>query len=177
MRVRLLFVVGSLLVVSALAIGVVGILQAGGPPGVPGFASAGSLGDRARMMAGTGPSGFMGSGGTMGYYRLPAGGQSISIDQAQQDVERYVVGYGNPDLKLSELVQFQNNFYAGITEKSSGVGAFALLVNRVSGAVGPEPGPNMMWNSRYGMAAMCSPGARGSSVAMTVSSEQAQTIA
>lgn len=177
MRIRLLFVVGFLLVISALAIGVVGILQAGGPPGVPGFASAGGLGDRTRMMAGTGPSGFMGTGGMMGYYRLPAGGQTISIDQAQQDVERYLARYGNPDLRLNELVQFQNNFYAGITEKSSGVGAFALLVNPVSGAVGPEPGPNMMWNSRYGMSAMGSLGARGSSIAMAVSSEQARTIA
>lgn len=177
MRIRLLFVVGSLLVISALAIGAVGILQAGGPPGVPGFANAGGFGRGAGMMGGTGPGGFMGPGGMMGDYRVPASGQSISIDQAQQDVERYLAGYGDSNLRLNELVQFRNNFYAGITEKSTGVGAFALLVNPVSGAVGPEPGPNMMWNTRYGMSAMGMLGARGSSGAMTVSSEQARNIA
>lgn len=177
MRTRLLFVVGSLLVISALAIGAIGILQAGGPPGAPGFANAGRPGGGVGMMSGTGPGGLMGPGGTMGNHRLPAGGQIISIDQAQQEVERYLAGYGNPDLRLSELVQFQNNFYAGITEKSSGVGAFALLVDPVSGGVGPEPGPNMMWNSKYGMSAMGSLGARGSSIAMAVSPEQARTIA
>ena len=26
-----------------------------------------------------------------------------------------------------------------------------LLVDQDSGAVGPEPGPNMMWNAKYGM--------------------------
>jgi hypothetical protein len=26
-----------------------------------------------------------------------------------------------------------------------------LMVDMDTGAVGPEPGPNMMWNGRYGM--------------------------
>jgi hypothetical protein len=113
-----------------------------------------------------------------GYYgQPPASGQAISIDQAQADVQQYLASYGNSDLKVNELVQFQYNFYAGITEKSSGVGAFALLVNPVTGAVGPEPGPNMMWNTKYGMPAGGMMGGFGSSGAMSVSSEQAQKIA
>ena len=26
-----------------------------------------------------------------------------------------------------------------------------LLIDKAGGAVGPEPGPNMMWNAKYGM--------------------------
>jgi hypothetical protein len=183
MRIRLLFVAGSLLVLSAVAIGAVGISGSAGLPKVPGFANASGFGQGPGMMGGTGPGGVfggaMGPGGMMGGYygQPPASGQTISIDQAQEDVQQYLARYGNSDLKLNELVQFQDNFYAGITEKSTGVVAFALLVNPVTGAVGPEPGPNMMWNTKYGMAARGMMGAFGSSGAMTVSSEQAQKIA
>ena len=183
MRMRLLFVVGSLLVLSAVALGAVAIGNSGGLPGVPGFASASGFGHGPGMMGRTGSGGVFGGatgpGGMMGGYygQPPASGQAISIDQAQKDVRQYLASYGNADLKLNELVQFQDNFYAGITEKSTGVVAFALLVNPVTGAVGPEPGPNMMWNTKYGMPAGGMMGAFGSSGAMTVSSEQAQKIA
>lgn len=173
MRMRLLFVVGSLLVLSAVAIGAVAIGNSAGLPVVPGFASGSGFGHGPGMMGRTG------SGGGMmgGYYgQPPLSGQAISIDQAQTNVGQYLASYGNSDLKLNELVQFQYNFYAGITEKSTGVVAFALLVNPVTGAVGPEPGPNMMWNTKYGMAGGMM-GAFGSRGAMTVSSEQAQKIA
>jgi hypothetical protein len=180
---RLLLIVGSVLVLSAVAIGAVGISRAAGMPGAPGFANGNGFGQGSGMMGGTGPEGVhggaMGPGGLMGgYYRqLPASGQSISIDKAQKDVEQYLASLGNSDLKLGELVQFQDNFYAGITEKSTGVVAFALLVNPVTGAVGPEPGPNMMWNTKYGMPGGGMMGTRSSNTAMAVHSEQAQKIA
>jgi len=180
---RLLFVVGSLLVLSAVAIGAVEISGAAGLPGVPGFANASGFGRGPGMMGRSGPGGafggVIGPGGMMGGYygQPPSSGQAISIDQAEADVQQYLASYGNADLKLNELVQFQYNFYAGITEKSTGVGAFALLVNPVTGAVGPEPGPNMMWNSKYGMRAGGMMGVFGSSSGMTVSSAQAQKTA
>ncbi|MCL4369809.1 MAG: hypothetical protein M1380_02725 [Chloroflexi bacterium] len=52
---------------------------------------------------------------------------------------------------ISEIMEMQYNFYIEVKEKDTGVHAFELLVNRYSGAVYPEPGPNMMWNTRYGM--------------------------
>ena len=179
MRMRLLLIVGSVLVLSAVAIGAVGISRAAGMPGAPGFANGNGFEQGPGMMGQTGPGGAMGPGESMGgYYRqLPASGQSISIDHAQKVVDQYLASLGNSDLKLGELVQFQDNFYAGITEKSTGVVAFALLVNPVTGAIGPEPGPNMMWNTKYGMPAGGMLGARGSSTTMAVSSEQAQKIA
>jgi hypothetical protein len=77
--------------------------------------------------------------------------RSISMDQAQQSVQSFLDQTGNPDLKLDELMEFDQNFYALIKEKSSGIGAFELLVNKGNGVVAPEPGPNMMWNTKYSM--------------------------
>ena len=48
-------------------------------------------------------------------------------------------------------MEFDQNFYALVKEKSTGIGAIELLVNKSNGAVGFEPGPNMMWNTKYGM--------------------------
>ena len=78
-------------------------------------------------------------------------GKSISIDQAQQSVQSFLDQTGDQDLKIDELMEFDQNFYALIKEKSTGTGAFELLVNKSTGTVGPEVGPNMMWNTKYGM--------------------------
>jgi hypothetical protein len=37
-----------------------------------------------------------------------------------------------------------------VEEQNSGIHAFELLIDRYSGAVYPEPGPNRMWNTKYG---------------------------
>ena len=72
------------------------------------------------------------------------------MNQAQQSVEAFLTQTGNNDLVIDELMEFDRNFYALIKEKSTGTGAFELLLNRQTGAVAPEPGPNMMWNTKYG---------------------------
>ena len=74
----------------------------------------------------------------------------IAPEQAVQAVQQYLQGLNNQDLELGEVMEFSGNFYAQVKEKSTGTGAFELLVNRYSGAVHPEPGPNMMWNTKYG---------------------------
>jgi len=100
------------------------------------------------MMSGQGQQGF---GGMMGYGSAnPADAQPITIDQAAEAAQQYLKNYNNADLKLAEVMEFDNNFYAVVTEKSTGIGAFELLVNRYTGYVTPEHGPNMMWNSKYG---------------------------
>ena len=76
-------------------------------------------------------------------------GTPISMDRAQQSVQSFIDRTGNKDLKIDELMQFDRNFYALVKERSTGVGAFELLVNRRSGSVSFEPGPNMMWNTKY----------------------------
>ncbi len=74
----------------------------------------------------------------------------LTIDKAKDDVEQYLASTGNSDLKLTEVIEFDNNFYAGVKEKSTGTHAFELLINKYTGAVFPEMGPNMMWNTKYG---------------------------
>ncbi len=78
-------------------------------------------------------------------------GTSLTLEGAREAVERYLVSLGLPNLEVHEVMQFERNFYAIVSEKDTGIGAFELLVDPFSGAVGPEPGPNMMWNARYGM--------------------------
>ncbi len=78
--------------------------------------------------------------------------QSVgSLDDARAAFERAVEGYGNPNLEVAEVMEFANNYYAEVKEKDTGIGAMELLINRPGSRVYPEPGPNMMWNTKYGM--------------------------
>jgi hypothetical protein len=76
---------------------------------------------------------------------------AIDIEEAQDAVIAYLQNLGYRDLEIAELMEFEHNFYAIVREHDTGVGAMELLVDKTSGAVGPEMGPNMMWNTRYGM--------------------------
>jgi len=100
------------------------------------------------MMGGWGP----GAGGCpgMGGWDYPGTGTPITMDQAIEAARQYLAAYGNPDLALTEVMEFSNNFYAEVEEESTGIHAFELLIHRYTGAVYPEPGPNMMWNTKYG---------------------------
>lgn len=76
-------------------------------------------------------------------------GSRITIDAAVQAAQNYAQQQGS-NFKVVEVMEFQNNFYAAVEEKDTGRGAFELLVDPSSGAVSPEMGPNMMWNTKYG---------------------------
>jgi hypothetical protein len=93
----------------------------------------------------TGGQGMMGGSGPGAQQATPLS----SLDAAKQAFEGYVEKAGNPDLALEEVMQFQGNFYASIKEKSTGTSAFELLADPQTGAVFPEMGPNMMWNTKY----------------------------
>ena len=58
---------------------------------------------------------------------------------------------GNPDLVVKQVEEYTANFYVQVNEKSTGNGAFELLINKYTGSIYPEMGPNMMWNTQYGM--------------------------
>ena len=78
---------------------------------------------------------------------------AASISAAREAVEQVLENSGNSDLEVAEMMEFTNNYYALVREKSTGIGAMELLVDKPSGWVHPEPGPNMMWNTKYGMMA------------------------
>ena len=74
----------------------------------------------------------------------------LTIDQTKQAVEDYLLTVNNSDLKLEEIMIFDNHAYARIVEISTGIGAMELLVDPSNLSVSPEYGPNMMWNRKYG---------------------------
>lgn len=169
-----------LAIVLTVAIAVVGITAAGAVAMMNGrtFLGYGSsanngYGYTGNMMSGygygNGYSGGMmgGAGGMMGgyaynqqgtgcgvhgqYYNYAANATNpISINTALTNAQNYITGLNNPDLAIKQIEEYSNNFYVQVTEKSTGNGALELLVNRYTGAVLPEMGPNMMWNTKYG---------------------------
>lgn len=99
--------------------------------------------------AGAGDFSCEGMGSWGGSY--PEGTEGLSLDEARAAVERSLQAWDAGDLETAEVMEFSNHFYALVREENSGVGAFELLVDRETGEVHPEPGPNMMWNQKYGM--------------------------
>jgi hypothetical protein len=93
-------------------------------------------------------SGMMG-GGMMGYRNQSIGGNRLTIDEAVLIANDYVASL-NGNFSVAEVMSFQNNFYIAVKEKESGRSAFELLMDPVTGNLGSEPGPNMMWNQKYG---------------------------
>lgn len=134
----------------------------------------------------TQPGGYGGWGmgpGMMNRYGYPGvhpgAGAPISIEDAIAAAEQYLAAYGNPDLALVEVMEFSDNFYAEVEEQSTGVHAFEILIDRFTGSVYPEPGPTMMWNTKYGHMGGCMMGGwrRAPTGAMPVSAEQARELA
>ena len=85
-----------------------------------------------------------------GGWQTPTDGTPLTAEQVTEIAERYVASYGNPDLGVAEIMEFSNHFYVQAREESTGRYAFEFLIDRFTGAVHPEPGPNMMWNTKYG---------------------------
>lgn len=99
--------------------------------------------------------GMMGGGyGMMGDYGVSyesgESGESISNEEATAVAQNVIAGYRNPDLEVAEIMAFSNHFYVQAREQSTGRYAFEFLIDRGNGRTHAEPGPNMMWNTKYG---------------------------
>lgn len=101
---------------------------------------------------GAGPAGMMGGNGGMmnGYGSNNADVTPLTVEQAKTAAEAYLANLKNDDLKIAEIMIFDNNAYVVVKESSTGLGAFELLVDSSSQSAYPEHGPNMMWNLKYG---------------------------
>lgn len=100
-----------------------------------------------------------GMGGMMGMMMsgfVGAGQKPISSQKAKALAKNYLNLYNNPHLEIEEALEFSQNFYFSVKEKNTGIRAFEFLVDRYQGTVFPEPGPNMMWNLKYGGGSMTS---------------------
>ena len=87
---------------------------------------------------------------------------------------------GRDDLEVGEIMIFDNHAYAQIIEHETGIGAMEVLVDPSTLSVTPEHGPNMMWNTKYGMhggGMMGFTGLRGESGEMRIDEAQAIAIA
>jgi len=98
---------------------------------------------------------FNGFGGMMRGYGYSAPytytGTTLSISEANTIAQKYVTSIGNTNLEVKEVEEYTNNFYVQVNDKITGNGAFELLINKYTGSIYPEMGPNMMWNTQYGM--------------------------
>ncbi len=90
-----------------------------------------------------------GWGGCAGFGPTAPAAGPLTIDAAADRARQALAAWGNPDLAVKEVMEFSNHFYVLVVERSTGRGAMELIVER-SGLVRPEPGPNMMWNLKYG---------------------------
>ncbi len=125
--------------------------------------------------------GMMGSGGMMrgmmgGWGGYDPEAKQISIDDAAEAVDRYLSAYYGESLVLVEVMEFAWNFYAEVEEKDTGIHAMELLVDKYSGQVFPEMGPNMMWNTKYGMMISYEESTKATAD-MPITSEEAERLA
>jgi hypothetical protein len=114
-------------------------------------------------------------------YANPSDSSITSLGEAEEAIDNYVRRLGYTGLHVTEVMEFERNYYAIAAEEETGIGAMELLMDKRSGAVGPEPGPNMMWNARYGMMGQ-GDGMMGmmgdyATDEMALSSEEAQDVA
>ncbi len=138
--------------------------RSGAGPGYDGSAPYGGVPFGPGRMGGRGMMGGRGWGMMGGYVPdpdlVPEQGERLTIDQAEQVAQAYADDYGD-DLEVAEVMEFSNHFYAAIREADTGIGAFEILIDPFTAAAHPEPGPNMMWNTQYGMMRGYGPGMMG----------------
>jgi hypothetical protein len=91
--------------------------------------------------------GTMGAPGGMGMGVYAPGAQPITLEDATRRADLYASRYGQ-GAKLGELMVFADNLYGQVVDASTGAGLAEFVVDRYTGFVRPEPGPNMHWNTR-----------------------------
>ena len=72
-----------------------------------------------------------------------------TIPDAKEIAENYLQR-NYQSIEVKEIMEFSNNFYIIAMETASQNSVFELLIDKNSGRVYQEPGPNMMWNTKYG---------------------------
>lgn len=114
-----------------------------------------------------------------GAYGVPGEGAVSALEEVEPAAHAYLDSLGYQGLEVSEVMEFEQNYYAIAVEADTGIGAMELLVDKERGTVGPEPGPNMMWNAKYGMHRGAAWGWGGSAAGadLSISPEAAEQIA
>jgi len=95
-------------------------------------------------------SGMMGGnmmGNMMALYYPEA--KPIAQDEALKSMESFAKQYGS-NVEIEDFMAFSSNYYAVLKDVNNNQNIAEVLVDRYSGSVYPEMGPNMMWNTLYG---------------------------
>jgi hypothetical protein len=105
------------------------------------------------MMGGQGQgpyAGMMGGSmmGSMGMVWLPGDGVAVSSIPAAR--ARAASAAKAAGLRPGEVMWFDNGFYVDLKD-GAGKPATEVIVDPRTGSVSTEPGPAMMWNTRFGM--------------------------
>lgn len=74
----------------------------------------------------------------------------ISEDEAEELLKTFAARYGD-DVRVEGFMIFSNNYYAQVVDTNTGKGLAEILADRYTGVVYPEPGPNMAWNTYFGV--------------------------
>lgn len=127
------FEILAVMVIAITAVGFLGVFTFGWPGG---------------GMSGYGMMGGSYGGGMWG--TTTTNGEPLTSEQAVEVAEQFIDSYGGSDLALAEVMVFDNHFYAQAAEVETDRYAYEFLIDRFSGRVSLEPGPNMMWNEKYG---------------------------
>jgi len=70
--------------------------------------------------------------------------RDVSLERAEIIAERYLNSIKDDDIAIGEIMEFEYNHYVVFYEKSTDIGAFEMLIDKESGRIFPEYGPNMM---------------------------------
>jgi len=108
----------------------------------------GGEGQSAGMMGGSMMGGSMMGGSMMGMVWLPGDGVAVSAIPAART--RAATAAKPAGLHPGEVMRFDNGFYVELKD-GAGQPATEVIVDPRTGAVSTEPGPAMMWNTRFGM--------------------------
>ena len=124
-----------------------------GPSGYqPGHMGPGMMGDQNGNYSGSGMMGGMMTsnmmmGNMMALYYPES--KPITHDTALRNMQNLSQQYGSR-VEVEDFMIFSGNYYAVLKDLNSSENIAEVLVDRYSGSAYAEPGPNMMWNTRYG---------------------------
>lgn len=106
---------------------------------------SGMMGDGSGMMGNMMTSNMMAN--MMALYYPES--KPITQDEAIKSMESFARQYGS-NVKVEDFMVFSSNYYAVLNDTDSDQNIAEVMVDRYSGSAYSEPGPNMMWNTRYG---------------------------
>jgi len=77
---------------------------------------------------------------------------SYSDDDLKEYISDFIRREFGSEYQVFDIFVFSNSpYYISVVERGTAKGAFELLFDPNTRDFQPEPGPNMMWNQKYGM--------------------------